>query len=304
MNLKCKILKTVFLLFFALSALGQKGTDSHTIGASGGTITLGNNYGASTVSFEEIIAGSPATVSVIIQGCKVGGTCDTLDTWTTVANSIRKPTITTVYDTFTITATWTGGTNPSVTVNTTLTTAINHTYAGNAVTASSLASTPNQCGANNFATGVAANGDANCSPAMKISDTGPFGSNETFSPSACETSFATTTLSTGASTTDTGLNCLPATSVIDAVVYRITTTITTSANFQIGDATTAGRFCGTQSTLTAGTTGVCFVQADQTGAAGPRQASAAKVRVTLNANPGAGAIRLIVYYHTWIAPTS
>lgn len=137
-----------------------------------------------------------------------------------------------------------------------------------------------------------------------VSDTGGFGSSQTNGPSACETSFAATTLSTIATTTDTGLSCLPANSIIDAVVYRITTTITTAASFTIGDATTAARFCSTQNTLTAGTTGICFVQADQTGAAGPRQAAAAKVRVTTNVNPGAGVIRLIVYYHTWTAPTS
>lgn len=131
-----------------------------------------------------------------------------------------------------------------------------------------------------------------------------FGSKQTGTSAACETAYATTTLATGAASTDTGLNCLPANAIIDAVVYRITTTITTSANFTIGDATIAGRFCGTQSTLTAGTTGVCFVQADQTGTSGPRQTAAAKVRVTLNANPGAGAIRLIVFYHTWTPPTS
>jgi hypothetical protein len=142
------------------------------------------------------------------------------------------------------------------------------------------------------------------SNSVNVQDPGPFGSMQTQTSAACETSYGITTLGTGATTTDTGLNCLPANSVVDAIVYRITTTITTSANFTIGDATTAARFCGTQSTLTSGTTGICFVQADQTGAGGPRQASAAKVRVTLNANPGAGAIRLIVYYHTWTAPTS
>lgn len=136
------------------------------------------------------------------------------------------------------------------------------------------------------------------------SDGGFTGSSQLGGAAACETTFGITTLNTGATTTDTGLNCLPSNAVIDAVVYRVTTAITTSASFTIGDATTAARFCSTQSTLTLGTTGVCFVQADQTGAAGPRQASQTKVRVTLNANPGAGAIRLIVYYHTWTTPTS
>jgi hypothetical protein len=131
---------------------------------------------------------------------------------------------------------------------------------------------------------------------------GPFSSGSTSGPSACETAFGITTLS-GAST-NTGLNCLPANSIIDAVLYRITTTITTAVSFTIGDGTIATRFCGTQSTMTAGTTGTCFAQADQTGTSGPRQVSAAVVKITPNTTPGAGAMRLIVYYHTWVVPTS
>ncbi|MBZ5684389.1 MAG: hypothetical protein LAP86_05075 [Acidobacteriia bacterium] len=139
---------------------------------------------------------------------------------------------------------------------------------------------------------------------QNLGNPGPFGSSQQNASAACEPSDGTTTLNAGGNTTDTGQSCLPANSVIDAVVYRITTTITMAASFTIGDATKAARFCTTQSTLTAGTTGVCFAQADQAGAAGPIQSSAAKVRVTLNANPGAGAIRLIVYYHTWTPPAS
>jgi hypothetical protein len=123
-----------------------------------------------------------------------------------------------------------------------------------------------------------------------------FGSKQTNNVAACETSFGATTLS-GASTS-TGLNCLPANSVIDMVVYRITTTITTAASFTIGDGGSATRYCGTQSTLTAGTTGLCS-------AAGYYlNASAGAIVVTPNTSPGAGAIRLIVYYHTWAPPTS
>lgn len=140
--------------------------------------------------------------------------------------------------------------------------------------------------------------------APSVATNGLFGELANYQEAVCETSGGITTLNVGGTTTDTGQNCLPATAVIDAVVYRITTTITTAANFTIGDATTAARFCATQSTLTAGTTGTCFVQADQTGAAGPRQTAAAKVRVTTNVNPGAGAIRMMVFYHTWSPPTS
>lgn len=130
---------------------------------------------------------------------------------------------------------------------------------------------------------------------------GPFGSGTAQTFSSCETAAAPTTLSVGGTTTDTGINCLPANSIIDAVTYRITTTITTAASFTIGDASGATRFCGAQSTLTSGTTGTCLAQY---GTGTQVQTAAAKVRVTTNVNPGAGAIRLIVYYHTWTPPTS
>jgi hypothetical protein len=143
-------------------------------------------------------------------------------------------------------------------------------------------------------------------PNHTISDTAAtiFGATATATYAQCETSGAPTTLSTGGTTTNTGLNCLPANSVIDAVVYRITTTITTASSFTIGDSATAGRFCASQSTLTAGTTGTCMVQWTSATAGTMGQVSAASVRVTTNVNPGAGAIRLIVFYHTWTPPTS
>lgn len=68
-------------------------------------------------TFEEKIAGAPATVSIPAAGCMRGGTCDTLETYTTVANSNRAPTASKVYDYFTVTPSWTGGTSVVVTVN-------------------------------------------------------------------------------------------------------------------------------------------------------------------------------------------
>jgi len=133
--------------------------------------------------------------------------------------------------------------------------------------------------------------------AVKLGGGNAFGSFVNYATAACETTFAATTVSGGATTT-TGLNCLPANSIIDAVVYRITTTITTAVSFTIGDAGSATRYCGTQSTLTSGTTGTCTAQGYYL------NTSAAGVVFTPNTTPGAGAIRLIVYYHTWTAPTS
>lgn len=112
------------------------------------------------------------------------------------------------------------------------------------------------------------------------------------------------TLSTSGTTTDTSANLLPANSIIEAVVARVTTGIGTATNWKLGDPTTSGRFSAPNSTMTAGTTQVGLVHADQTGAAGPIQTSAAKVRVTTTGTPSAGAIRITVFYRTFTPPTS
>lgn len=112
------------------------------------------------------------------------------------------------------------------------------------------------------------------------------------------------TLSTSGTTTDTTANLLPANSYIDAVDARVTTTITTATSWQLGDAATAGRFSAVNAVMTSGSTQVGTVQADQTGAAGPRQVAAAKVRVTTVGTPGAGVIRIMVHYHSVTPPTS
>lgn len=138
-------------------------------------------------------------------------------------------------------------------------------------------------------------------PASVEVDGNAFGANQLNASAACETSYGATTVNTGSATTTTGQTCLPANSVIDAVVYRITTSIATAASFTVGVSGATSQFCSTQSTLTSGTTGVCFVQA---GSSAEKQTSAAAVVVTFNTTPGAGAIRLIVYYHTWTPPTS
>lgn len=133
-----------------------------------------------------------------------------------------------------------------------------------------------------------------------------FSAYENFSYAFCETNGAPTTLSTIATTTNTGLNCLPANSIIDAVVARVTTTITSACTgWELGDGTIAARFSANETTLASGTTKIGFLQADQTGTSGPRQVAAAPVQITCaGGNPGAGAVRVIVYYHTWVPPTS
>lgn len=116
------------------------------------------------------------------------------------------------------------------------------------------------------------------------------------------------TLSTVGLTTDTAANLLPVDAIIEAVVCRVTTTITTTTNWAVGDGTTAARFRAANATLTAGTTSVGIDHwsgAVTTLAAGPSQAAAAKVRITCTgANPGAGVIRITVFYRKFVAPTS
>lgn len=115
------------------------------------------------------------------------------------------------------------------------------------------------------------------------------------------------TLSTSGTTTDSGANLLPADAIIHAVVARVTTTITTATDWKIGDATTAARFTSASSTLTAGTTAVGLNHQKggvSTDAAGPTQSAAAKARITTTGTPGAGKIRVTVFYSQFVAPTS
>jgi hypothetical protein len=115
------------------------------------------------------------------------------------------------------------------------------------------------------------------------------------------------TLSTVGTTTDTSANLLPANSIIEAVVARVTVTITVATNWKLGDSTQAARFTGVQSGLTSGTTVVGLNQADPTVATanlGPVQSSAAPVRVTTTGTPGAGAIRITVFYRQFVPPAN
>ena len=141
---------------------------------------------------------------------------------------------------------------------------------------------------------------------------GSFGSALTSTATGCETNFGATTLSTGSTTTTTGVSCLPANSIIDAVVARVTTTITSACTgWELGDGTTAARFSSNNTGLTAGTTtdAAHIGTFNNTGIAsattGIWQASAHAIVVTCaGGNPGAGAIRIIVYSHSPTAPTS
>lgn len=107
-----------------------------------------------------------------------------------------------------------------------------------------------------------------------------------------------------AASTDSTIS-LPANSVIRAVTGKVKTIIPTAATFTVGDPTTAARFA-TGVAVAAGTQFVGILQADQTGAAGPIQATAAKVRITPDAQPATatGVVSITIFYDTFGAPAS
>lgn len=147
---------------------------------------------------------------------------------------------------------------------------------------------------------------------FQTTDSNNFGANILNSFAPCETNEAPTTLATGATTTQTGLSCLPAGSVIDAVVARVTTTITAACTgWELGDGTTAARFTSNNTGLAAGTVsdaahiGTFITSGIASATTGIWQASATKITITCaGGNPGAGAIRIGVFYHQATAPTS
>lgn len=107
----------VFLQTSALFGQGAyvKATDARTITVSGAVFTHINAIAELNVNVEYLISGSPTITSIIFQGCMRGGTCQTLSTYTSSTSTIIS--VTGLYDFYTVTPTWTGGSSPSVTIN-------------------------------------------------------------------------------------------------------------------------------------------------------------------------------------------
>ena len=111
------------------------------------------------------------------------------------------------------------------------------------------------------------------------------------------------TLDTGGATTNSSADLLRAGSIIDSVVCRITTTITTATEWKVGDGSTADRFIDTQTVLTANTTRIGFNQWEVSPASATNSAAGPLV-ITTTGTPGAGAIRCTVFQRVYTAPTS
>lgn len=123
-------LALLVLLANSLAAVGQvanaacsKETDQQTLSVSGNTLTFPDACGTQTQTFELVITGAPATFTATLVGLGRGGTTVTLaSTSATTANQFLYgsggP-----FDKYQITASWTGGTAPTVTANRTAATA-------------------------------------------------------------------------------------------------------------------------------------------------------------------------------------
>jgi len=107
------------------------------------------------------------------------------------------------------------------------------------------------------------------------------------------------TLSTGGLTSDSVANLLPANAYIQRIEAVVSTTITTTTDWKMGDGTTAARFSAANATLIAGTKQTGADHLDNNGVSGPHQKNAAKLRITCTgANPGAGKIVVTVFGYT------
>ncbi|KKL93089.1 hypothetical protein LCGC14_1878160, partial [marine sediment metagenome] len=115
------------------------------------------------------------------------------------------------------------------------------------------------------------------------------------------------TLSTGGTTTDSVANLLIVNCIIEAVIAYVTETITTATDWALGDASQAARFLAASTLLAAGSRVVGMAHRDPTVASadlGPVQSASAKLRITTTGTPGAGKIRITVFYSNFVAPAS
>lgn len=108
------------------------------------------------------------------------------------------------------------------------------------------------------------------------------------------------TLATGGVTTDT-TGTIPAHSIVLGVATYCTTAVTTAINFDVGIAGSTTLYATNSTKVAAGDVDV---HADHLAGAAIFNATAAAIRLTTDANPGAGAIRVTVWYIEMIEPTS
>lgn len=130
-----KLLRLLLVVVLAVALAGgqsvnNKGTkeqDSQTTSVTGTTLIFQDSLGTQTNSFEMIPTGAPASVTVTIDGCMRGGTCNLgIGSSSSTTGGIINLTMTGgPYDRYIVHVAFTGGTNPALTFNRTGTAARN-----------------------------------------------------------------------------------------------------------------------------------------------------------------------------------
>lgn len=91
---------------------------------------------------------------------------------------------------------------------------------------------------------------------------------------------------------------IPANAIVLAVMAIVTTTITTSTAWSVGDTDSAARYAANNTTLTAGE------KSDPVGVPFLNTVERSVMITTTVANPGAGKVRVVAYFLKMTLPTS
>lgn len=108
------------------------------------------------------------------------------------------------------------------------------------------------------------------------------------------------TLATGGTTTETTFQ-IPADAIVLAVMTRITTTITTAVNYDVGVSGAATRYDTNNTNVTADDVNLHL---DHWAGANIVSTGADEVLITTDVNPGAGAMRVTVFFIRAVGATS
>jgi hypothetical protein len=113
-----RVVLAILTVCLAIGASAQQQLERDQVsGTSAQVLTYNVKLAAPAFTFEYLLTGSPASASIVLQGCMRGGTCETIETNTSTSNTKRS--VIGVYDYFTFTPTLGGGSSPKLQVNVT-----------------------------------------------------------------------------------------------------------------------------------------------------------------------------------------
>jgi len=95
--------------------MSQSQSINFLLDQSGAFRTFDNTLAdATSLELDYVISGAPDTISLVLEGLNTDGTVNILDTYTTVADTVRTVSLAKTYASFRLTASWTGGAKVSV----------------------------------------------------------------------------------------------------------------------------------------------------------------------------------------------